>query len=90
MTYYAVMKEWNYPCESGRDFVDDFDTYEEALAKSMEICEEEMDNFCANIGGDCLNPEELGGEDKGVIVTSKMGLDHFYFACRIVEMTSLG
>lgn len=87
--YYIVVEEWNYPCESGRNIVDDFDTYEDALKKCMDMCENEMDNFCHNIGGDCLNPEELGGNDKGVILTSKMGLDDYYYACRIVGFNSL-
>ena len=90
MKYFVVVEEWNYPCESGRNIVDDFDTYDEALAKSMDMCENEMDNFCDNIKGDCLNPEEMSGDERGVIITSKMGLDKFYYACRIFEINSLG
>lgn len=90
MRYFIVHEEWNYPTESGREFVDDFDTYDKALAKAMQLCEDEMQNFCDSIKGDCLDPEELGGPNKGVILTSKMGLDPFYYACRITEIESLG
>ena len=89
MKYFIVVEEWNYPYESGREIAEVYDTYEEALEKAKSLCEDEMDNFCDNIGGDCLNPEELGGDNKGVIITSKMGLDNFYYACRIFEVDSL-
>ena len=90
MKYFIVVEEWNYPYESGREIAEIYDTYDEALEKAKSLCEDEMDNFCDNIGGDCLNPEELGGVNKGVIITSKMGLDNFYYACRIFEVDSLG
>ena len=30
MIYYLVLNEWNYPFESGREILGDFDTLEEA------------------------------------------------------------
>ena len=42
MTYYIVFNEWNYPTESGREFVGDFDSREEAdWASAFEVVEEE-------------------------------------------------
>jgi hypothetical protein len=45
MTYYIVVNEWNYPTESGRDIIGDFDTIEEAEQVASQQVEEERDNF---------------------------------------------
>ena len=39
------MNEWNYPTESGRDYVGDYDTREEAILASGAEFNKEMDNF---------------------------------------------
>lgn len=43
--YYIVINEWNYPTESGREFIGDFDTLEEAREASKKEYENEYDNF---------------------------------------------
>ena len=30
--YFIVVEEWNYPCESGRNIINDFDDYKSAMA----------------------------------------------------------
>ena len=44
-TYYLVINEWLYPTESGRDFVDDYDTHEAAMSRCREECERERANY---------------------------------------------
>lgn len=85
--YYIVMEEWNYPCESGRNFVKDYDTFDEAMNCARKRCEEEETNFCENVKEDCLPAESFGGpgEDSGFIVTTRMGLDDFYYRCIVIE-----
>ena len=45
MKFYIVFNEWNYPTESGRDYVGDFDTREEAAQAAEAEFEKEWDNF---------------------------------------------
>lgn len=45
MKYYIVVIEWNYPTESGRDIIDDYDTLEEAREAAKEQYENEFQNF---------------------------------------------
>lgn len=45
MEYYIVMNEWNYPTESGREFIGDFDTSLEAETCAELQCDKELDNF---------------------------------------------
>jgi hypothetical protein len=55
MKYYIVMNEWNYPTESGRDFVGDYDTREEAVAAAEAEYEKEKDNFFEVTSGGWYN-----------------------------------
>ena len=43
--YYIVMNEWKYPTNSGRTYIGDYDTEEEAMYHAQEECEGEYDNF---------------------------------------------
>ena len=45
MKYYIVMNEWNYPTESGREYVGDYDTREEAVKDAYANWVHEQDNF---------------------------------------------
>ena len=85
------MEEWTYPCASGRNFVKDHDTFDEAMNCARKRCEEEETNFCENVKEDCLPAESFGGpgEDSGFIVTTRMGLDDFYYRCIVIEMMLL-
>lgn len=52
MKYFIVMNEWNYPNESGREYVGDYDTRQDAMnAAYNEYCDEEF-NFLDNTDGD--------------------------------------
>lgn len=85
--YYIVVTEWRYPTESGRAVITDFDTKDEALVRCFELCDDELDNY-GLVCGDYLAPEHFKGGDgtEGVIVTSKNGLDDWYFKAKIVEV----
>jgi len=51
MKYYLVVNEWNYPNESGRDFIGDYDTLIEAAeACFYEYLKEENNFLEANDG----------------------------------------
>ena len=45
MEYYILVNEWNYPTESGRDIIGDFDTREEAAQEAESQYKAEYDNF---------------------------------------------
>lgn len=42
------MNEWNYPTESGRSIVGDFDDIQDAEYHAKDGCEKEYDNFLEN------------------------------------------
>ena len=85
--YYIVVAEWHYPTESGRDVIADLDTKDEALVSCFELCDDELDNY-AQVCGDYLAPEQYQDKDgnEGVVITSKNGLDDWYFKAKIVEV----
>ena len=83
--YYLIVEEWNYPLESGRDpHPLTYDTPEDALAECHELAKLEADNFAVSTGMDCLPPQQCGND--GVIITTKMGLDPFYYYARVVRV----
>ena len=45
MKYFIVMNEWNYPTESGREFVGDYSTEGEAVLAAEAEYNKELDNF---------------------------------------------
>lgn len=45
MKYYIVFNEWNYPTESGREYIGDYDTREEAEIAVTTQGINEWDNF---------------------------------------------
>ena len=45
MIYYIVVNEWNYPTESGREYIGDYDTREEAELEVTNQGMDEWDNF---------------------------------------------
>lgn len=85
--YYIVSEEWLYPTESGRDLVDDFDTYEDALLAAKKKCEEEMYNFLHATGCDPTHPEaftDRDGSKQGVCITCLNGIDDWWYAAKII------
>jgi len=62
MIYYIVVNEWNYPTESGRDIIGDFDTIEEAEKVAYSQCSQEMENFAV------VNHNEFYEQGSGKIV----------------------
>lgn len=86
--YYIVVTEWNYPTDSGRDVIGDFDSMDEALVRCFELCDDELDNFGLACG-DYLAPEECDGNKGavgGVIITPKNGLDDWFFVARVIAV----
>lgn len=45
MHYYILVNEWNYPTESGREIIGDFDDLQDAEYHAKDECEREFDNF---------------------------------------------
>ena len=90
MKYYIVMNEWNYPTESGRDFVGDFDTRHEAVLAAGEEYDKEFDNFQTVTNG--LYREACGvfNNDDGSIAgyalhSSQWENEDFMFRSVIIE-----
>lgn len=85
--YYIVVTEWQYPTESGREVISDFDTKDEALVRCFELCDDELDNYVL-VCDDYLPPEQYKNKDgtEGVIVTAKNGTDNWYFKAKIIEV----
>lgn len=97
MRYLVAIEEWNYPCESGREFVDTYslgegqaDECKLARLKAKEMCENERMNFSAVTNTDPLMPNLFeDGSGTGYIITPKNGLDDWYYAVRLIEVSSL-
>lgn len=85
--YYIVATEWNYPTETGRDVIADYDTKDEAVRACFNLCNEELDNYWLNCG-DYLPPSRFTDDDgvKGVIITAKNGLDDWFFQAKVIEV----
>lgn len=89
--YFLLVEEWNYPTESGREVHDltyEEDEREDGIAACMKLANDELPNFEASTKEDALPPERLGNGD-GVIITTRMGLDRFYYAARLLKVTPL-
>ena len=87
--YYVLVEEWNYPTQSGREARPETyneDERDKALEKCLSIAEEEVENFEQHVMEDALPAEKT---ESGAIVTTRMGLDGFYFAVRLVKLTPL-
>lgn len=88
-SYYVLVREWNYPTESGRDTCScTYDEAErnEALARCLAMAEREVDNFERNVRDYALPPKRT---ENGAIVTTREGLAGFYYAVRLVKVTPL-
>lgn len=80
MTYYIVFNEWNYPTESGREFVGDFDSRLDAEFAAKSETDKEEDNFFKVNGSVSKGP--MVDEDMnclGYILTpTEHRLNHFF------------
>jgi len=86
--YYIVVTEWEYPNESGREVITDFDSRDDAIVRCFELCEDELDNYWKNCG-DYLPPAECYDDDvmpSGVCITPKNGLDDWFFHAKVIEV----
>ena len=87
--YFVVFSEWLYPTESGRDFVGDYDTLEEALAACEESCNEEVENY-GRVCGDPLPPSPYSDSPekppRGWCITPKNGLEDWWYAAKVMEV----
>ena len=82
--YYLVIEEWNYPSESGREpSLNTYDSKEEALKVCRDMAESEVANFRTATGADTL---PVGWCHDGAILTTKTGLDPYYYYARIVQV----
>ena len=91
--YYILVEEWLYPTESGHDTCEHtFETPDDVLAYAAKKAEEEVANFRNATQCDCLPPavyESAEGDAGGYIITTKMGLEPWYYACRIFRVAPL-
>ena len=85
-----VVEEWKFPTGSGREPCQrTFDTIEGALVKCLRLAENALrDFFDEGVGGkvDALPPEMY---NDGYIVTTKAGLDPYYYYARAVRVDAL-
>jgi hypothetical protein len=83
--YYIVVTEWLYPTESGRDIVDDFDTFDEALDRCAKIVFNERENYfdTTKTTPTFLN---LNSNENGYIITDKNGLEDWWFQAKVIEV----
>jgi hypothetical protein len=89
MKYYLVVNEWNYPDESGRDFVGDYDSKEEAFKASEKEYNREYDIFLEVNKGEIYS-EACGESDLGYILnSSKFEEENMYFLSRVIEIETL-
>ena len=94
MKYYIVVNEWNYPTESGRDFVGDYDTREEAEAEVTIQGDKELENF-QEVTGDLYSEASGLFHDAHLNIwgyalhSSQYESEDFYFVSRIIEVKSL-
>ena len=100
MQYYIMVEEWRYPTESGSDLIADYsaDELDEALEKAESMVDAELENFrlscCGsewpmrhnnmNGGNPMMCPNEMG-----CMLTTKDGLDPWYYAVRLIPIVSL-
>ena len=86
MKYYIVINEWNYPTESGRTLIGDYDTLEEAEEVSKREYEKEYDNF-QEINNWNIYSEACGKTKFGYMLnSSKYEEENMYFISRIIEI----
>lgn len=86
--YFAVFEEWLYPTESGHDFMQEFDTFDEAAEYAKKLCDEERMNFSSATGCDPLPTELLyvDGEPERYLITAKDGLEEWWYSARIIKI----
>lgn len=91
--YYIVINEWNYPTNSGREIISDYDTLKEARKVAKKEYLDEYDNFLDNTKGkifregcglvfnlkDCVESYQL--------VSSPYDETPFFFRSVILERT---
>lgn len=88
MKYYIVMNEWLYPTESGREYIDDYDTLAIASVMAKFQYEKELPNFLEvnseiYTQGECINSK---GECEGYLITSSQYEEEsMFFRSVIIE-----
>lgn len=91
--YYLVVTEWLYPTESGHDVEPlTFDTRDEAIQECRTVCDTELVANYRDVCGDAMYPgllrDKPSDEPKGYIILPKNGLDEWFFAAKIVEVSA--
>lgn len=89
--YYIVVEEWNYPTESGRELVGDYDTMAQALNAAKRKCEVEKFCYSEATGCDPLVGEVCVAENgnmrkRGYCITDKKGVEDFWYHAKIIEV----
>ena len=87
--YYAVFTEWLYPAESGRDFLEEYDSEEDALDAARKECENERQNY-ETVCGDALPPVRYAATANspagGYCLTARDGITEWWFAAKVVPV----
>ena len=90
MKYYIVFNEWNYPTESGREYIGDYDTREEAETVVTTQGMDEWDNFLEVNGDIYREASGLYHNDDGIagymIHSSQYEEEDMYFRSYIIEI----
>ena len=91
--YYIVMTEWLMPTEGGREFIEEYDTWEEANERALEEVQSEIhsDGFfgeCKGNDKECwqVNSQTDKGKKIGWMIDEANGLSNWFFFARIIEV----
>ena len=91
MKYYIVFNEWNYPTESGREYIGDYDTRAEAEIVVTTQGMDEWDNFLKVNNDIYREASGLYHNDDGTIAgymihSSQHEEEDMYFRSYIIEI----
>lgn len=89
MKYFIVVCEWNYPTESGRDIIGDYDTRKEAERAAKKEYDDEFDNFQTVTNGlyrEACGPyhDEQGNVEGYQLHSSQWESEDFVFRSEII------
>lgn len=83
MEYFIVINEWNYPVESGREIVEDFDDIESAIYQTKSECAIELETFEKVCNGHCKFGKMV--DNYGNTIGFILRKDDFFFRSVIIK-----
>ena len=86
---FIVVVSCNYPCESGRNIIDDFSNYNSAMECAYKLINLEKQNFICSCGDAFpINEMKVCGENEynGYCITSKNGIDDYFYVTKVIKV----